>query len=87
MKFDGHMIRQGLKFLTTSHYRTFNHITNPEMIDWFTGYEHRVPNLRLNEFRNMLIYKNATGWQGERYAEWEIESLYMETQGNYNAYH
>ena len=29
MKFDGHLIRQGVKYLTTSHYRQFNHIMTP----------------------------------------------------------
>ena len=40
MKFDGHMIRQGVKFATTTHYRHFNHVMSPEMIDWFEGYSH-----------------------------------------------
>ena len=87
MKFDGHFMRQGVKFLATSHYRTFNHIMTPEMIDWYTGYSHQVENLKLNEFRNMLTYKNLTNWTPQYWREWEIERLYMETQGNYNAFH
>ena len=55
MNFDGHMIRQGVKFATTDHYNTFNHYLTPEMIDWFKGYDHEVPNLTLNEFRNMIL--------------------------------
>jgi len=59
----------------------------PEMVDWFTGYSHKIDNLTLNEFRNMLIYKNLSEWTPFFYREWEIERLYMETQGNYSAYH
>lgn len=46
-----------------------------------------MENLKLNEFRNMLTFKNLTNWMPEYYREWEIERLYMETQGNYSAYH
>ena len=79
LKFDGHMVRQGVKFASTTHYRTFNHIMTPEMVDWFKGYEHKVPNLTLNEFRNMLIYKSLSEWGPRFYREWQVESLYMET--------
>ena len=77
MKFDGHFIKNGVKFLATSHYTTHNHIMTPEMVDWFDGYSHQVPNLTLNEFRNMLLYKNLTDWGPEYYQEYEIERLYM----------
>lgn len=87
MKFDGHMLRQGAKFVSTTHYKTFNHIMTPDMVDWFKGYDYKVPNLTLNEFRNMLTYKTLTNWNPTYYKEWEIERLYMETQGNYDAYH
>jgi hypothetical protein len=87
MKFDGHMLRQGVKYLSTTHYRTFNHIMKPEQIDWFSGYSHQVSQLTLNEFRNMLIYKNLTDWTPKFWHEWEIERLYMESQGNYDAFH
>lgn len=49
------------------------------MIDWFQGYDHKISNLTLNEFRNMLLYKNLTDWSPNYYKEWEIERLYMET--------
>lgn len=86
-KFDGHMIRQGVKYLATSHYRTFNHIMTPDMVSWFDGYSHNVSNLTLNEFRNLVIYRNLTDWTPNFHNEWEIEKMYMETQGNYDAYH
>lgn len=59
----------------------------PDMIDWFDGYSHEIPALTLNEFRNMLTYKNLTDWMPGYYREWEIERLYMECQGNYGAFH
>lgn len=59
----------------------------PEMVDWFDGYSHKVPNLTLNEFRNFLNYKNLTNWTPEIYHEWEIEKYFMESQGNYSAWH
>jgi len=87
MQFDGHFLRQGVKFMTTTHYKTFNHMMTPEMVDWFSGYSHEVSRLSLNEFRNMILYKNITDWTPYMYREWEIERLYMETQGNYTAFH
>jgi len=57
LKFDSHFLRNGVKLLTTTHHSTFNHIMLPEMVDWFDGYHHQVPNLPLNDFRNMMFYK------------------------------
>ena len=59
----------------------------PEMVDWFKGYDHRVPNLTLDEFRNFVNYKTITEWHDKVYKEWYIEMSYMETQGNYSAWH
>jgi len=59
----------------------------PEMVDWFNGYSYRIPNLTLNEFRDMLIYKTFSGFNDHFYKNWEVESLYMECQGNYTMYH
>lgn len=87
LRFDGHMLRQGVKFASTSHYNTFNHITTPEQIDWFHGYSHQVPNLTLNEFRNMIRMKQMSGWTSIKYKEWQIERMFMECQGNFTAFH
>mmetsp|Transcript_8449 Transcript_8449/g.14171 ORF Transcript_8449/g.14171 Transcript_8449/m.14171 type:complete len:138 (-) Transcript_8449:109-522(-) len=86
-RFDGHMVRQGVKYLTTTNFRDFNHIDTPEMMQWFKGYDFHVPNMTLDEFRNFVRYKHLTGWTSFHYREWEIERLYMETQGNYGAFH
>ena len=36
-----------------------------------------------------MNYKAITGWipSNKFYNEYQLESLYMETQGNYNAFH
>jgi hypothetical protein len=57
------------------------------MIHFPDGYHAPVENLSLNDFRNMLIYKNATDWMPDFMKEWETESYYMETQGNWYAFH
>jgi small subunit ribosomal protein S29 len=87
MKFDGHFLRNGFKLLATSHYRQFNHKFDPKMIKFPHGYTAKVDNLALNDFRNMIFYKNLTEWMPDFYKDWEIESYYMETQGNWNAFH
>jgi small subunit ribosomal protein S29 len=87
MKFDGHLIRNGYKLLATTQYRQFNHICTPEMINFPVGYHAKVENLALNDFRSMLVYKNITDWMPDHMKEWEVESWYMETQGNFDAFH
>lgn len=87
LKFDGHFLRQGVKFVTTTHRKTFNHIMTPEMVHWFDGYQHRIPNLTLDEFRHCLNFKVLTSWSHGMYQEWQIEKYYMESQGNYSAFH
>jgi hypothetical protein len=59
----------------------------PEMIDWFKGYDHQIPNLTLDEFRDMVTFKTFAGVLTQPYREWEVEMSYMESQGNYNAWH
>ena len=56
-------------------------------MQWFEGYHHQVSNPALNDYRNMLYFKSMTGWANYIWQEWEVERSFMETQGNYNAYH
>jgi len=43
--------------------------------------------LSLNDFRKAIRYYTLTGWWNESYdKEWQIENLFMETQGNWNAF-
>lgn len=87
MKFDGHMIRNGFKLFATTHYRQHNHICTPDMIHFPDGYHNKVENLALNDFRNMLVYKNIVHWMPDFMKEWQVEQWYMETQGNFHAFH
>lgn len=87
MKFDGHMMRNGFKLLSTTHYRQFNHLCTPDMINFPDGYHAKVDNLALNDFRNMLLYYNITDWTADYMKEWQVESWFMETQGNFTAFH
>lgn len=57
------------------------------MINFPEGYHAKVENLALNDFRNMLLYYNITDWMADYMKEYEVESWYMETQGNWNAFH
>ena len=87
MKFDGHLMKNGFKLAATTHYRQYNHICTPDMINMPEGYHSQVSNLTLNDFRNMLNYYNFTEWMPDFMSEWEVESWYMETQGNWRAFH
>lgn len=87
MRFDGHFIRNGFKLTSTTHYRQFNHLATPDMLGLPEGYHARVENMALNEFRTMTKYYHITGWMNEFYKEPEVESYYMETQGNWWAFH
>jgi len=87
IRFDGHFIRNGVKICATSHKHQFNHIATPEDLGLFQGYGHRVENLALNDFRNAMYYYTLTGWMAESYhEEWKLENLFMETQGNWQAF-
>ena len=88
MKFDGHYMRNGVKVMATSHYRMFNHIAEPEHIGHYPGYNARVENLKLNDFRNAMAYYQVTDLYPTPYAkEWKLEADYMECQGNLGEYH
>lgn len=87
MKFDGHMARNGFKLLATTHLRQYKHLCTPDMISFPDGYHAEVQNLSLNDFRNMVYYYNISEWMPDHFKEWQIESWYMETQGNWWAFH
>jgi hypothetical protein len=86
MKFDGHFMRNGFKAMATTHYRQYKHLCTPDMINFPDGYHAQVENLSLNDFRNVMTYYNMTEWMPEYYKEYQIESQYMETQGNWWAF-
>lgn len=87
MRFDGHFMRNGVKLVATSHKHQFNHIASWEDLGLFQGYHHKVDNLALNDFRNAMSYYTLTGWMADSFAEeWKLENMFMETQGNWNAF-
>jgi hypothetical protein len=87
MKFDGHFVRNGFKLMATTHYKQYKHLCSPEDISFPDGYHSRVQNLELNDFRNMCTYYNLTEWMPDHFKEWQVESWFMETQGNWWAFH
>jgi hypothetical protein len=46
-----------------------------------------VSNLCLNDFRNAMKYYELTGfWQNRYQREYQMETLFMETQGNWHCF-
>jgi len=81
-------MRNGAKIMSTSHYRLFNHMVEPEHIGHYPGYNVRVKNLPLNDFRNAMLYYETTGLYPSSFSkEWKLEADYMECQGNLGFYH
>ena len=83
MKFDGHLIRNGVKIAATSQKNYFNHVCKPEMINFPVGYAVETGPLALNDFRKVCKYYNAANWCFKRFQEWEMEALYAMSQGNW----
>jgi hypothetical protein len=83
MKFDGHLIRNGFKLCASSQEKMFNSKFDPEMIGFPKGYHSEVQPLRLNDVRNLIHYLMITGVCQKQFDDWEIESMYMESQGNF----
>jgi small subunit ribosomal protein S29 len=88
MKFDGHFMRNGVKMMATSHYRMFNHFVEPEEIGHYPGYNARVPNLCLNDFRHAMLYYTYSSLYPNAYGtEWKMEANFVESQGNLGFLH
>lgn len=83
MKFDGHLIRNGVKIAATTQKHYFNHVCTPEKINFPYGYAVEVGPLALNDFRNACKYYNAMEWYPHKFTEWDIESHYMMSEGNW----
>ena len=53
----------------------------------FEGCQNRVENLSLNDFRIAMKYYHDMGFMADHYShEWLVETKFMETQGNWNAF-
>ena len=88
IKFDGHMIRNGVKLMATSHYHQHNHIDDWQRLGGFEGYQQKVDNLTLDDFRSAMRYYMFTGWYMHHTLEqeWQLENAFMECQGNLGAF-
>lgn len=85
MRFDGHMIKNGVKVVATSEntfVRDKNKCTGEHLfID--SGFEMSVPYLALNDFRKAVHHYRMTSWTFQEFDEPEIEDVYMMSQGNW----
>jgi hypothetical protein len=90
MRFDGNFMRNGVKmYATTNGLREYNTLCDPlKDLHFYEGYQVQIPNLALNDFRNLMDYWYLTQRSPEPVAhpEWRLENMYMETQGNMAAF-
>jgi hypothetical protein len=84
MKFDGHLMKQGIKIFSTSLKKYHKAVFNPEDIMFPKGYSYNVENLKLDDLRNAVYYYLGSGYTVEAIDEFEIQGIYDNTQGNWN---
>jgi len=83
IKFDGHMIKNGFKICTSTQEAYHGSIFTPNLIDSPKGFDAEVQGLHLNEFRNAVRYFYMIGRALQEVSETRIESIHMESQGNW----
>jgi len=83
MRFNGHMIKQGVKVVASTCHRFGNHEFKPEMINYPKNYSIDVENLKLDDLRSALGYYMLYGFADNVYTEQDIQDLYMVSQGNW----
>ena len=83
MRFNGHMIKQGVKVVASTCHRFGKHEFKPEMINYPQNYAIDVENLKLDDLRNALGYYMLFGFSDNVYTEQEIQDLFMVSQGNW----
>jgi hypothetical protein len=84
MKFDGHLMKQGIKVFSTSMRKYREAVFKPEDIKFPKGYNYEVENLRLNDLRNAMYYYSGSGYIVEAYDDLDIQGVYDNTQGNWD---
>lgn len=87
MRFNGHMIKQGVKVVASTCHRFGLHEFKPEMINYPKNYSIEVENLKLDDLRNAIGYYMLNGFSDNVYTEQEIQDLYMVSQGNWKQMH
>jgi len=83
MKFDGHLIKQGVKVCATTMTHYFNHKFDPKTINFPTRYDMNVENLRLNDLKNVIYYYMSYNYMNRIISEEEMEFLNLLTHGNW----
>jgi len=87
MRFNGHMIKQGVKVVASTCHRFGNHDFKPEMINYPRNYSIEVENLKLDDLRSAMGYYMLFGYAEDNYSEQEIQNMNMVTQGNWKQLH
>ena len=85
MKFDGHMIRNGVKICTSTLENYYAHVFTPDMIDTPEGFHAEMQPLHLNEMRYALNYFFLTKRMNIDIKEGLVEDYHVESQGNWRA--
>lgn len=83
MRFQGHMIKQGVKVVASTCHRFGKHEFKPEMINYPKNYAIEVENLKLDDLRSAIGYYMLHGYADNVYSEQDIQDLYMVSQGNW----
>jgi small subunit ribosomal protein S29 len=86
MRLDSHKMNSIFKLFATSNYRLCHHICTPEKINFPEGYDIKISNMPLDDFRISLKYFTIAGYT-KNFKEEEIEKYYMESQGNIRDFH
>jgi len=86
MKFDGHRIKNGVKFCSTTEtiFTRSNKKCTPEKIQVDKKFELPLELLALNDFRKALNHYRLTKWTYQKFDERDMEHIYMLSQGNWN---
>jgi len=87
MRFNGQMIKQGVKVVASTCHRFGKHEFKPEMINYPKNYSIEIENLKLDDLRSALGYYMLYGFSDNLYTEQEIQDMYMVTQGNWKQMH
>ena len=86
MRLDSHKYENCFKIFATSNYRLCHHICTPDKINFPEGYDIKINNMPLDDFRLSLKYFNLLGY-GRKFNEVDVEKYYMESQGNIRDFH
>jgi hypothetical protein len=87
MKFDGHLYKQGVKICSITLGKYDRHQFKPELLNFPKGYDYKVDNLQLNDYRNAMHYYQLTKLGVNEYDEISIQTSWQLNQGNWKQMH